>query len=340
VKKHNPMRECVLWLFFFLICLGLGYPTLNRYDPRNAGGLSDTQTYYELVVHGPAAADPQNRYRLLIPWLARPLSRVAAGHIGTWEPVFFGLLIINSFFTATTAYLLVRVARRLALAEPVAILAAALYLLNFETANMRLSGMVDSGEGCFLMAVVWSLSSRRLWPLPLWGALLALSRDTSVPLCIAFTIAWWFASRRHERWNRWETGAILSCGLAALVAVIILHSVVSGDAASPWQFAASLRSSGGHLQALLDNTLDRNLLYSLIWLLPLGSLRLRRLPMPWIASASAAALLTFVLIAWHGSTPGASARPLFSIAGPLLSLSAAIYLGRGFHESPRTRQES
>src|SRR5947208_11756732 len=77
-KMRKTIENCVLWLVFFLICLGLGYPTLNRYDPRKTGGLSDTTTYYELAARGPANADPQNRYRLLIQLLARPVARMAA----------------------------------------------------------------------------------------------------------------------------------------------------------------------------------------------------------------------------------------------------------------------
>ena len=41
----------LLWGVFFLICLGLGYPTLNRYDPRKA--LSDSARYAKLVTDGP-----------------------------------------------------------------------------------------------------------------------------------------------------------------------------------------------------------------------------------------------------------------------------------------------
>ena len=29
------IQKAILWLLFFLICLGLGYPPLNRYDPGN-----------------------------------------------------------------------------------------------------------------------------------------------------------------------------------------------------------------------------------------------------------------------------------------------------------------
>lgn len=310
------------WLLFFLICLGLGYPTLNRYDPRRTGGLRDTVTYYELATGGPAHADSQLRYRMLIPLLARPVARIAAGHIGTWEPVFFGFLVVNSFFTATTAWLLVLVGRRFVDTEAAALLAAALYLLNFETANIRLSGMVDSAEGFCFMAIVWSLLAGRISWLALWGALGAISRETFVPLCIVFVLAWWWIMpRRRENWQVFVLPSV-----AALVSLVIVQSVVSGHILLPWQFAAALNPAAGHLNALFHNVLDQNLLYCVVWLLPLGLLRLKRLPSPWIAACAAGVLLDFALVTWHSSSPGASARPFFSIAGPLLSLSAAIYL--------------
>jgi len=42
----------ILWVLFFLVCLGLGYPTLNRYDPRTSGGMIDSVDYYKLVTGG------------------------------------------------------------------------------------------------------------------------------------------------------------------------------------------------------------------------------------------------------------------------------------------------
>jgi hypothetical protein len=100
-------REITLWFLLFLICFGLGYPTLNRYDPRTVGGTSDSAWYYDLVTRGPRAAELGMRIRLLVPYLAKPFYCVAKGRLGTWEPVFFGLLVANALLIATTAYFLV-----------------------------------------------------------------------------------------------------------------------------------------------------------------------------------------------------------------------------------------
>lgn len=228
------LRQSLLAVTFFLVSFGLGYPTLNRYDPRAAGGLSDTSVYYDLAVHGASAAqDQQLKYRVLIPMLSRPVTRLARGHIGSWEPVFFGFLVVNAAFTALTALLLVLIGRKLGMVEGAALFAASLYLLNFETANIRLSGMVDSGEGLALVGMVWSLVTGRLWLLPFWAGLGAVSKETFVPLCAAFSGAWWwFDTKRRPM--------VLSGALAAFAAITVLQSAISGHMMWPWQFAAAL----------------------------------------------------------------------------------------------------
>jgi hypothetical protein len=319
-------RDLLLWIILFLICFGLGYPTLNRYDPRETGGLSDTQSYYALVTHPAEEAPSYIKFRVLVPLLARPLYLVAKGHIGTWEPVFFGLLIVNSFFVATTAYLLVRIGRLLLPTDSAALLAATIYLLDFEVSNLRLSGMLDSAEGLFLIAIVWSLLSRHYWLLPILGLSGALAKETFVPFCLVFTFVWWGISRRGERWTARETAATLSTGAVAILSAFAVQSAITGRPIWPWAFAGSMFAPTGHLQAVVENIFDRNLLYGFAWLLPVGALRLRRFPCQWTLGCATVSVLVLILVAWHGDGPGTAARALFSVSGPLLSLSAASYL--------------
>jgi len=74
---------------------------------------------------------------MLVPGLARPVSRMAEGHIGSWDPVFFGLLVINSAFTASAAYWIVAVARRLRCAESVALFSGAYGSCRFVARSAR-----------------------------------------------------------------------------------------------------------------------------------------------------------------------------------------------------------
>ena len=102
----NPplLNRAVLWTLFFLIGVGLGYPTLNRYDPRSAPGVTDSGGYYSIVLGGTDAGDES--HRVLVPYLAKPIYWLANNHLHTWNPVFFALLVVNSFFIATGAILL------------------------------------------------------------------------------------------------------------------------------------------------------------------------------------------------------------------------------------------
>src|ERR1700694_4412068 len=94
--KIAAARLALLFCVFFLIACGLGYPILNRFDPRQARGLSHVKTYAALV-HGAAVVDAEDmrfrRFRVLVPWVARPFYRLARGRLATWDPVMFGLLV-------------------------------------------------------------------------------------------------------------------------------------------------------------------------------------------------------------------------------------------------------
>ena len=136
---------CVfLWVLFFIICLGLGYPTLNRYDPGVLNG--DAAQYRAVVMHGSTAASRQVLHRILIPNLAHPLYLMARGHVGTWDAAYFGLLIVNSLFASGTAFLLFLLTATVLQDVNTGVIAATLYLLNFAVSNLLLAGYVDSGD--------------------------------------------------------------------------------------------------------------------------------------------------------------------------------------------------
>src|SRR5271169_972148 len=94
-------RLALLFCVFFLIACGLGYPILNRFDPRQTPGLSDVKAYAALVT-GTTVVDSEDlrfrRFRVLVPWVARPFYRLARGRLATWDPVMFGLLAADSLF--------------------------------------------------------------------------------------------------------------------------------------------------------------------------------------------------------------------------------------------------
>ena len=336
ISIQLSVEVLLVWLLLFLICLGLGYSTLNRYDPRNVN--PDTVQYYNLVTHGPRAVEGHMRFRVLVPLLARPFYRMATGHVGSWNPVFAGLLVANSLLTASTAFLLVRVAYAQLGDYVIGLLGAALYLLNFATTNLRLAGMIDSGEGFFLMVLAWCFFSQRMYLLPLWAMLGALSKETFVPFSIIFAGTWWLVSSGRGAARREQLFWIALMAIAALATVTVLQSVISGHVIWPWTFALSMNSRSNYAANLVASLLDRNFWYVYAWLLPLGVWRLRHLPSPWIWASAATALFAFALNAYYEGEPGTVGRAVFSIAGPLLSLSVAVLLasgsGTGIHPGP------
>ena len=332
--KIAVARVALLFCVFFLIACGLGYPILNRFDPRQTPGLSDVKTYAALVT-GATVVDAEDlrfrRFRVLVPWVARPFYRLARGRLATWDPVMFGLLAADSLFVAGTAVLIVVIGIRMLGSSAAGLVGALLYLVNFAVPNLRLVGLVDAGEGFFLLALLWSLSELELWILPVIAVLGALTKESFIPFSIVLTSAWWLSTRPDRSPHRnhlWSGAWILSSWLLSLGAMIVLQWSITGTLVSPLQFGLGLHRGGGsHFAVSLH---DRNLWYIFLWLLPTAIPNLKRFPKSWLIPVGATCAMALVLDAYFGGAPAGSAwgRALFSIAGPMLSLSSALFLLR------------
>ena len=326
LTRITPSRLAGLFVLFFLIACGLGYPTLNRYDPLQTPGLSDVQSYAALVTGQPDPGLDHMRFRVLVPWLARPFYHLARGRSGSWDPVVFGLLSADSLFVAATAMLIVMMGVAELGSYPAALLASLLYLVNFAVPNLRLAGLVDAGEGFLLLAVFWSLSESRLWPLPLIALLGALTKESFVPFMIVFSASWWLVMRRKLSSAAASAIWIAASWLVSLATLTVLHWSVTGGVESPLAFAASLQGNHDYLRQFFSALFDHNSLYIFIWLLPLGIPRLKRFPKSWLVPVAATSALVFILDAYYSGAPGTVGRALFTTAGPLLALSSASFL--------------
>jgi len=316
----------LLWGLFFLICFGLGYPSLNRYDPRLVPGLSDSNEYYELVGGNPQAATGHFRYRVLIPYLAKPFYWLAKGQVGTWNPVFFGFLVANAMFTATSACMLVFLGYTAVGDYAVALLGAMLYLVNFNVPNTFLgAGAVDSGESCLMLATTWAMATARWSLLPFLGVVGALAKETFVPFSIVFCMTWLVMLTRQEGYRLSQLASVIVMGVAGLTTVTVLQSTISGHIIWPWDIALAENSNVSFSSMLDEPTMVHSFIYVFGWLLPLGAWHLMRLPQPWVVASLAASLTAFALGVWVGSLGGVP-RAIFNVAGPLLALSAASLL--------------
>jgi hypothetical protein len=324
----NPplLNRAVLWTLFFLIGVGLGYPTLNRYNPRITAATSDSAGYSSMVVGGADGGDES--HRILVPYLARPVYWLVRGRLHTWDPVFFALLVANSFFMASCASLLVAVALRVVGDYPTAMLSAFVYLANFAVSNLNLSGLVDSSVNCLVMAVVWALLTDRWWLLPVFGFIGALAKETFVPLALVLAFTWWLTGFRRNTSRISQLAWVATILPVGLVTLKVLMSI-GPTPYSPLSFAASRWAPSGskflYLSGLYRCLIAREFLYTFAWLLPLGIWRLGQLPRTWVVGSTCAALAALAMGAYDDAL-GNATRAVFSAAGPFLSLSVSLFL--------------
>ncbi len=332
--KIAASRLALLFCIFFLIACGLGYPILNRFDPRQTPGLSDVKTYAAMVT-GTADVDAGHvRFRVLVPWLAKPfywLARggLAQGRIGTWDPAMFGLLAADSLFVAGTAVLIVMLGRSRLGNAAAGLVGALLYLVNFAVPNLRLVGLVDAGEGFFLLALLWSLSELEPWAVPAIAVLGAMTKESYIPFSVVLTATWWLTQRDCGRDHFFPDAVWIAISWALGFATMIgLHWSITGGFVSPLKFGLGLYHGHdyfGHFASWLH---DRNLWYIFLWLLPTAIPNMKRFPKSWLIPIGATCAMAFALDAYYGGAPGTVGRALFSIAGPALSLSSALFLLR------------
>lgn len=336
VQQSRVKTLAVLWSMFFLMCFGLGYPTLSRYDLRRVDGLVDTRAYYQMVIDRTGPTLGEYAPRVLVSYAAKPFYWLAKGRVGTWNPVWFAMLLTNGIFTATTALLIVTIGTKVIRDPFVPLLGATLYLLNFAVSNLMLSGLVDSAQALLMMAIVSTLLAGRWWLLPLWGIVGSLTKESWVPLSVAFTLGWWVALP-HDEDSRLSQlawiGAMAACGVVTLT---ILMSLVLGQ--TPWSYGLSVRASSSSAFSYFSHFVrcvaDRNFWYVFVWLLPLGVWRLSQLPRTWVMASLFGAVASLAMGTYR-DIQGNVGRAVFDVAGPALSLSAALILDSWLKQEER-----
>jgi len=326
LRVLSSIQIAGLFILFFCISFGLGYPILNRYDPREIEGLSDVRAYAALVTGQPVLGPDHMRYRVLIPYIARPFYDSAKGRVGTWNPLNFGLLVADSIFVAGTAVLIIVIGTNLLGSYPVSLVAALLYMVNFCVPNTRLVGSVDAGEGFFLLGLFWSLSLRRWWMLLATCVLGALTKESFIPFSFVFLTVWFIVQRRVVEFPARKAFWIIVSWLTGLLALVAVQWRIRGNFINPVQFGISLHQNHEYLRHFAHSFLDHSSWFIFFWLLPLGIPRLSAIPRSWLLPTAAMAVMAFVLDCYYGSSSGTVARALFSITGPILALTSATLL--------------
>jgi hypothetical protein len=323
-QAMSAPQMLLVWAISWHISFGLGYATLNRYDPARVAGTPDAAPYAQMVKG--AAVEGRWQYRVLVPSVAKPFYWLVRDRARTWNAVYFGMLMANAIFTATTVCLLAWMGMRISGSAGVALLGGALYLLNFDVSSYHLAGMVDAGEAFAIMAVAWTLFVEKWWRLPLLGVMGALAKETFVPLAGAFALAWLVWRGRTKGFSLASVLGTFGMIVSGLATVTIFQSSVAGEMVWPWTVAAAYASGAPFWSGLVWCLADRNFWYVFLWLLPLGVLGLKRLPASWVQAAAAGALTALALAAYNQAGGGSAARAMFNVSGPMLSLAAAAWM--------------
>jgi hypothetical protein len=337
---HASSRLLLVWGLFFLVSFSLGYPTLNRYAPTTAavsaensyGGMPDTRYYASLVKNGFAKTpDSHWRYRVLVPYVAKPFYLLSKGNIGSWSPVFFGLLMANSLFVASAAVILFLIGSSVTGSRAVGFISSLLLLSNFNISNLYLAGLVDSSELFLMILTTWLLLQKKWRMLPFIAIVAFLARETAVIFTVGLSSGWLLVDAIRGRIRRPEIYSILFYILAAtalgLGGLVLLRYAGTSKFVPPWRFEGNIDSfSLASIRAgIWGLATSKALVYSFIWLLPLGLLGIRSIPRNWLwASVLTTGMALFLVVMMNaGENAG---RPLFTTAGPMLLVAAASYI--------------
>jgi hypothetical protein len=318
------MRLASLWCLFFVICFGLGYPTLNRYDPQKRD--IDTVQYRDMVIHGSKSAPPHFAHRVLIPYAAHPFFILAESRVGSWDAGYFGLLVVNSLLVSGAAALLFVISSSVSDIN-VGLLTSALYLLNFAVSNLLLIGFVDSGEAFCLMVLIWAAMTERWWVVPFAIVPGVLAKETFLLFAAVFCATWAVSDNSNSRLRKLLfTGIGIALGLAALA---FASKATSG---SMFAFAGGeVNLDGSKLKIALAALTHRDFWLAFMYLAPLGFAGLNKMPKAWRHATATSATLSLLLVIYHAGASDAGpelVRPLFSVAGPLLTCSMALFIVR------------
>jgi hypothetical protein len=346
LDKHSSSslalsRLAILWALFFLICLSLGYPTLNRYSPNLAATTAETPhaslvdtKYYTLLIEKGFDESPHTiwRYRVLVPYLAKPFYEIFKNHIGSWNPLYFSLLVANSLFVASTAIFLLLIGAAITGSRAVGFISSLLLLTHFNISNLYLAGLVDSSELFLMVLTAWVLFQKKWYALPFIALLAFLARETAVFFTIGLASSWLLVEIIRGEIKQSEFYIIPVYILIAVCVgfggIMLLIYIGTSEIAALWRFSFPGGGSFNYSNISPGTwglITSKSLFYGFVWLLPLGLLGIRSIPQNWLWASiltTGAAMILIVLV-----DAGENAvRPLFNIAGPMLLIGAASFI--------------
>jgi hypothetical protein len=319
-------HSAVLYFIFMSICFGLGYAAINRYDPRTTG-ISDTSAYHNMTQfnYDPQETLPPWRFRPLIPTLAGGLLKIVSQfNLHSWNPVFFCLLIVNSFFVSFTCLMLIEITRSLKLGNAAALLSPFLYLSSYSMVNYHMAGLVESGEAFFITAIILALLKEKWFLIPVLFGIGAFAKEGVVVFGLAYAVGWWLFQcfTKNPRCRSLPVYIIIAAIVGAIT-IQAIRSIIGGplfERHAP-SLNRLLRIPHFLFRPVYINIKD--LLYALSYLLPVGLIGLKKIPLGFVVASLVSGLTVVMAGAYSEAVVG---RALFDTIGPLLTISCSTLL--------------
>ena len=184
------IKKVVLFFIFFFTAFLIGYDSISRYDYskllNHDGALSDISTYKIVVQKGLNGFEEEKRLapRILTPLLSHYIYKFAKDKIGSWNPIFFSLLIVNSIFVSLTCLLMSNYYEFLNILKIKkknlsGISSQFLFLTSFTVSSIYLSGLIDASICFFSFLFIYSFLSKKNFLVFLSTIFLSLSKETS-----------------------------------------------------------------------------------------------------------------------------------------------------------------
>lgn len=323
----------VAFLLFFFICIGLGYPVLNRFSVTSLGALSDSQLYFSIVKNGLESVvyDPYGRStRVLVPMISHYVYLLMPSSLGSWDVAAFSMLIVSSVFCSLTGLIIFQLGKTISTSVMVGIIASLFYFLNFSISNFYLVGLVDSAHS-FSFAILGYILFHNKWAwLPVISFFSTLAKEVFLPLGSVFVVSWFlydsFQTKKIDIFKLWSLFLFIFISFAT---VTFLKSYVLDELIYPWQ---QFSVSKGQREYTLDFTFLTvvRFFYVFIWLLPLAIPSIFKLPKNWLISMFLSVILTIFLGIWVSISGAGFGRGVFNVAGAGFCIAAALTIDNLF----------
>jgi hypothetical protein len=317
--------DILLFGIFFILSMGLGYAVLNRFDPTNLSALADTTYYGNIVLDGINGINGEYMGRLLLPYLGHLIYLIVPA-IGTWHMANFSLLLVNSFLTALSAMMILKISLRVTKNIEYSLVSCMFFLLNFNVINFYLVGSIDSGYGFSMLLVVYCLECNKWSFLPLIAIVGCIAKEVFLPIGSSMILGWLvYDFYRNKHIEIIKVASFILFMIAGAITVISLDIYMGGNTYLYWDDLIKRTNPAffdSNITSFLSNSIK--FIFTIGWVLILAIPGLKKLPANIVISSIFSCSAAIFLGWWVGVGGADYARFIFIPGSFALSLASAI----------------